>query len=608
MTTTDEQLSLSVARLLTERSTLESRRAGIAVAASLSEHADAALIRAAAHADLGETPAAINAAREALQRGNRRAMALLEFLLRIAEPAGDECIELQRVLRDGIETNDPEIMLGIAEFWHSAEDLGTPYVPDDVTVEQLIERAAAANLAQAVIAHIEQQANLSLSDEVIAQIEAARDQGIPEALWLAAELDPEARIDLLQQAANAGVAKAAIWRWAIARDRGEEKTAKDWATRLRAAGLPREWLNSVHPEDYRATAIVSGQWSRATTVGLFVATEDPDSMADRGLDRHQSGDVEGAFDDWLMGVEQGEARSRSNLGELLFEQAPQDAWRIVGHYFQQGGKPGRTGSLEVPFDERHQPQPTAETPVGTLALADSTFGDRVADVLAYATTRMWSLGDHLLLGAWQGELKYAFPIMIEFAPADHGREVALVSTPVLLQIPDGVEPDYLDGLEPRNAWGGGLSPAQQEFLAGLVRMAEDPSREWTVKDGLGRFGMTIGGILGRPHQFGLDNRIAPRPWFSVGQCDFIINARQDSRVAALNTALHQVTVGYTIEDSLNDIDLVTALSGSVNSLIALQDWTAKAFDTGPHVFARFFDALPYGCLPNQWDWYEQVSQ
>jgi hypothetical protein len=50
------------------------------------------------------------------------------------------------------------------------------------------------------------------------------------------------------------------------------------------------------------------------------------------------------------------------------------------------------------------------------------------------------------------------------------------------------------------------------------------------------------------------------------------------------------------------------LSGSVNSLIALQDWTAKAFDTGPHVFVRFFDALPYGCLPNQWNWYEQVSQ
>ena len=320
----------------------------------------------------------------------------------------------------------------------------------------------------------------------------------------------------------------------------------------------------------------------------------------------------------------------SQIGTLLVDEAgTRGPWATLGVFMEQWpGTLGRdlVGSPSFPLGVMEQAPALRDDHSAALAIDDSDFARRIKEVLEQVGWKMSQLGDHLLAGRWSVESGNC-QIFIEISGGEDQDRYAKVSTPLLVGLPDAVSPawviatgetprfkdqvdsaDYETYLSPEYrqattdiaAFTDSHQHIQRRVIEALLRLGENDSREHHLT-GMGRFGMTLGGMMGRRMTFrDTPERLYPQAWASTSLSDYcsssaIMDHPEAHRCSA---PIRTLNIGYTLSADLSGGHLKSVLIGTVSSLMAAQDYATKMFDDEPGIFEEFFHAVPMARIFN----------
>lgn len=320
----------------------------------------------------------------------------------------------------------------------------------------------------------------------------------------------------------------------------------------------------------------------------------------------------------------------SQIGTLLVDEAgTRGPWATLGVFMEQW--PGNlerelVGSPFFPLGVMEQAPALRDDHSAALAIDDSDFARRIKEVLEQVPWKMSQLGDHLLAGRWSVESGNC-QIFIEISGGEDQDRYAKVSTPLLVGLPDAVSPawviataetprfkdqvdsaDYETYLSPEYrqattdiaAFTDSHQHIQRRVIEALLRLGENDSREHHLT-GMGRFGMTLGGMMGRRMTFrDTPERLYPQAWASTSLSDYcsssaIMDHPEAHRCSA---PIRTLNIGYTLSADLSGGHLKSVLIGTVSSLMAAQDYVTKMFDDEPGIFEEFFHAVPMARIFN----------
>jgi len=313
-----------------------------------------------------------------------------------------------------------------------------------------------------------------------------------------------------------------------------------------------------------------------------------------------------------------------HLGELLVTEAGDEGpWAILGVFMEnwpQYLRSDQVGSTSFPLAVLEQEPALRDDHSSALAIDDSDFARRIKEVLEQVGWRMVEVGDHLLVGHWHTD-SGPVQVFIEISgDADHDL-YAKVSAPLLVGIPDSVSPTWgiANGETPRfddqvdsaeyepylsresrqgctdiAAFTTSYTHIQRRIIEAFFRLAEDGSREYKLT-GYGRYGMTLGGMLGRTMTFRTaPERLYPHAWASVGPTYYCSSKAIDDHPEAhrCSEPIQVLYVGYTLSANLSGSHLKGVLTGTLDSLTVVQDYVSRMFDDEPGIFEEFFHAVP----------------
>jgi len=544
----------------------------------------------------GETNEAIDLFYDAVRAGDLTSLVRLEALLR-QENRSAEADQIASEIRLQMDSGNGDVL------WSLFRDSEISSLAEAQDSLRLMTRAAAAGNTSAAI-------HQALAD---------LDDGDPQAL------------DRFRELASSPEAAAALGRFLSRFEMMSEALIEDDMSEsqrlLRAAHEQGSieaaiwlWLNTEAPDDQEFMEVLGSYFigeERAKYIVSTLAGGAGFAVAEVAQALLENGQELAALRLLQASADIGCDAAVSQFGALLQSEAGNEGpWAVLGAFLGLWPKMIRhdlVGSPNFPLSVIQRAPALRDDHSAALPIEESDFARRISEVLEQVGWRMQDLGDHLMVGYWRVE-SGPIQIYIEISGGIDPGKSAFLSTPLLVGLGGQAAPwaasvdhdvdaagwdfllddDYHGSLTNVASFTSSFTNPQRRVLEALFRLGENNSREYHLEP-LGFLGMSLGGMLGRHMTFdAAPEHRYPQAWASASLCDYISSSliHEIPERHRCSTPLEVLTVGYTLSSDLSGGHLRGVLSGTVHSLMVMQDYITKMFDEEPTVFNEVFNAVP----------------